>query len=150
MRLDDRLVRKFRMKALVGFVYFFVFIFSVYPAFGQAKEDIKGLYSQGISYYQHDQLDEATQSFAKILQMDPSHKGAASYLEKKIPDRIAKIESIKRAAQLREEKKAQNAQRKRASAIDKALNKAQVERPQQRRNHEKILSRRLDKAVEAK
>lgn len=147
MRLDDRLVRKFRMKALVGFVYFFVFIFSVYPVFGQTKEDIKGLYSQGISFYQHDQLDEATQSFAKILQMDPSHKGAASYLEKKIPDRIAKIESIKRATQSREEKKEKDAQGKRALIVDKALNKAQVEWPRQRRNHEKILSRRFDKAT---
>ncbi|UCC95638.1 MAG: tetratricopeptide repeat protein, partial [Candidatus Omnitrophota bacterium] len=56
------------------------------------KEKISALYEQACFYYNTDQLDKAKQTFKEILSLDPAHKKARYFLEKKIPHKIRKAQ----------------------------------------------------------
>ncbi len=57
-----------------------------------SKENIETFYQTAVSLYNKNQLDidKAKVLFAKILKLDPDHKGAKIYLNQKIPDKIEK------------------------------------------------------------
>ncbi|MCF7908514.1 MAG: polysaccharide biosynthesis/export family protein [Candidatus Omnitrophica bacterium] len=52
------------------------------------KENIDALYKKTVTLYKKNDLNRAKEFFGKVLELDPNHKGAKLYLDKKIPDRI--------------------------------------------------------------
>lgn len=125
------------------FVIFFDFLALPFCARAQAQEDVQSLFRQGVSFYKHDQMVEAAEAFGKVLRIDPHHKKATVYLEKKIPDRLAKMKSLRDAASLRELKCAQSQCDKHKRIADNLLNKMEAKRS----HEENILKQRRDQAI---
>lgn len=114
------------------------------------QERVKVLYRQALIFYQKGQLDEATQVFGQVLELDPKHKGANAYLEAKIPNRIARLESDKCRLQLSEEKRARQRHEKQMGLADKILSQVEVKRKKQSSALEKALEREFQKDVRLK
>lgn len=116
----------------------------------QPVEDVKNIYRQAISFYQQGQFEDAAQAFARVLEMDPAHKGAALYLEKKIPCAINRIEARKRLAQERALEQVGRQRKKQAVQADSFLKKTEAKQNQQCAVTEKKLNDQLTRQIQAK
>ncbi|MFH1692416.1 MAG: tetratricopeptide repeat protein [Candidatus Omnitrophota bacterium] len=141
-------------RLVFGIIFCVVFLFVSQPLWAQAqlssKERVKAFYQQALVYYKKGQLDEAAQSFGQVLELDPRHKGANAYLEVKIPNRIAKLESEKSRRLLIEEKRAQQQHKKQMSLADRLLNQVEIKRNKESSVLEKALERDLKKKIKFK
>ena len=97
----------------------------------RAKE-INSIYRKAVSSYNKKQIDKASSLFKQILSLDPEHRKAKDYLNRKIPAGIKQLEIAKQ----REEKRMQTAEQKRfkKQAQEKQETKKKVEiKPQQKK-----------------
>jgi len=101
------------------------------------QEKIDTLYKEAIVLYNDDQLDKAKESLVNVLELDPNHKGANFYLDKKIPDKIeqAKVAEERRLKELaRQEEQAKLAEQRRLEQQrrqeQEAKEKVQLEKKQ--------------------
>ena len=58
----------------------------------RVKEQIDGLYKEGISFYKNNLLDNAEETFNEIISFDPSHAKAKFYIKKLLPQKREKIQ----------------------------------------------------------
>ncbi len=116
----------------------------------QPADNVKELYRQALSFYQRGQFDNAAQAFARVLEVDPRHKGAAVYLEEKIPCAIAKVEARKRLVQDRELEQASRQYKKQMLKVDAFLNRMEAKQGKQSVIVEKKLNNQLTKQIKAK
>jgi len=112
------------------------------------QEKIDTLYKEAIVLYNDDQLDKAKESLVNVLELDPNHKGANFYLDKKIPDKIeqAKVAEERRLKELaRQEEQAKLAEQRRLEELRRQEEEArEQQRRQQEQAKEKALKEKTD------
>lgn len=128
----------------------FIFFSPPQPLYAQSLKDVKALYRQGVFLYKCGQFDEAAQAFAHILEIDSHHKGAAVYLEEKIPNAIAKVENRKSHARDRELEQTSRQREKQVAAADSFLNRIELKQNKQVSIVETKLNDQLEKQIKLK
>ena len=85
----------------------------------EKKKKIDALYKKALSYYSDGQLDDAKETFEKVLSIDPDQRKAARYIDKKIPLRKRQLENIKKRQKVRQGRpeRAQKAKEKKLESI---------------------------------
>ncbi len=85
----------------------------------EKKKKIDALYKKALSYYSDGRLDDAKETFEKVLSIDPDQRKAARYIDKKIPLRKRRLENIKKRQKARQGRleKAQKAKEKKLESI---------------------------------
>jgi tetratricopeptide (TPR) repeat protein len=106
------------------------------------KKEIDPHYKKALSYYRDKSYNLAAQEFTRVLELDPQHKSAQDYLNKKIPDRIKAQRRAEEARRKKEEREREQAEKQRQRQVERQ----KKEQERKAKEEEKRLKAEKEKA----
>jgi outer membrane protein assembly factor BamD (BamD/ComL family) len=83
----------------------------------ELKSEIDSLYKEAEALFRQDNLAQAKDRFSQVLSLDPGHRHAKQYLERRIPDKIKRQQQEAERTRIRQERLKERALRQKADAL---------------------------------